>query len=290
MSSIKSSPRQNLAQFLRNELKLDAVRTIDALPAELAKMPRARYNDVRRRGPMPEEVATLLWDGTRLRWEFGREIAPTTQFSTAARRAWWWSKPSPKPLSGEVVQQLVFEELDKAQIGVALENLDRRLTPKAFDGSPLARGLGRWQEGDFKSFDPSEYGRAKRILLFIHGTFSQSRSLLQDGLARAKDGAKLVGEDFLAAAEKAYDLVLTFDHPTLSVGPALNAMDLAHALRPLNPSQIDIICHGRGGLVARWLARCSAPPMCSGAPFSSRPQSRGPASLRRHGCAIFSIS
>lgn len=251
---IKSTPRQNLAQFLRNDLKLDSVRTIDALPAEAARMPPARFNDFRRRETAPEEIATLVWDGTRLRWEFGRDITPPTPFSTPARRAWWWNKPAPKPPSGEVVQQLVFEQLDKAHIGVALESLDRRLTPKAFEGDPSALGLGRWQDGGFKPFIPDAHGKAERILVFIHGTFSESKALLQDGLVKATGGAKLLDD-----AQKAYDLVLTFDHPTLGLSPALNAMDLAHALRPLNPSHIHIICHSRGGLVARWFCEVFCP-------------------------------
>ena len=38
------------------------------------------------------------------------------------------------------------------------------------------------------------------------------------------------GRTFLARAAAHYDRVLAFDHPTLSVSPILNALDLAQAL------------------------------------------------------------
>jgi pimeloyl-ACP methyl ester carboxylesterase len=145
------------------------------------------------------------------------------------------------------VQQLVFEHLEKAQIGAALTDLDRRLTPEAFKGAPAAPGLRRWENGVFKPFDPAVAGKSKRILIFIHGTFSDSESLLTNGLMKSAPGQAL-----LSKAEGAYDVILSFDHPTLSLSPALNAMDFAHVLRPLKPTQIDIVCHSRGGLVARW--------------------------------------
>jgi hypothetical protein len=85
------------------------------------------------------------------------------------------------------------------------------------------------------------------VLLLIHGTFSNSESIVVNGLQ-----SKTAGRELLADAEKRYDLVLAYDHPTLSVSPMLNAFDLAALLRP-SPAALDIVCHSRGGLVARWL-------------------------------------
>jgi hypothetical protein len=45
--------------------------------------------------------------------------------------------------------------------------------------------------------------------------------------------------------------VLTFDHPTLSVSPFLNAVELARAFDGTR-ARVDVVCHSRGGLVARW--------------------------------------
>jgi len=246
---------QDLAQFYRQELNLDQVRTIDALPRDASSMRRASFND-RRAVPAPEEIATLVWDGTRLRWDFGRELAPASPFSTPARRAWWWNKaPAKAAPQGEVVQQLVFEQLEKAQVGAALTALDQRLTPQAFQGTDGARGLRRFRNGAFEPFDPAALAKAKKVLVFIHGTFSNSESLLTDGLMTIDAGKAL-----LAQAEKSYDLVLAFDHPTLSVSPSLNALDLAYGLRSIAATKFDIVCHSRGGLVARWFCEFFCPP------------------------------
>jgi hypothetical protein len=67
------------------------------------------------------------------------------------------------------------------------------------------------------------------------------------------------GIAWLDKAQSNYDLILSFDHPTLSLSPALNAVDLAHVLGPLAPSHLDTICHSRGGLVARWYCEFFAP-------------------------------
>ena len=50
---------------------------------------------------------------------------------------------------------------------------------------------------------------------------------------------------------KKYDRVLFFEHPTLSVSPVINALELGRALAG-SSGQIDVIAHSRGGLVVRW--------------------------------------
>jgi hypothetical protein len=45
--------------------------------------------------------------------------------------------------------------------------------------------------------------------------------------------------------------VLLFEHPTLAVGPWLNALDLARAFGDTR-AEIDVVCHSRGSLVVRW--------------------------------------
>ncbi len=84
-----------------------------------------------------------------------------------------------------------------------------------------------------------------RILLLIHGTFSESESFL-NGFA---DNPR--GLDFIDWARGHYSHIVTFDHPTLSVSPVLNARALALLLGQ-SQAEIDVICHSRGGLVTRW--------------------------------------
>jgi len=92
--------------------------------------------------------------------------------------------------------------------------------------------------------------RCPRILLFIHGTFSCTVG----GFGAL--GITKWGRMFLKNAFLNYDLILGFDHQTLSKDPLENAEDLLIALSKFRsdyPLQIDAICHSRGGLVLRSL-------------------------------------
>lgn len=86
-----------------------------------------------------------------------------------------------------------------------------------------------------------------RVLLIIHGTFSKCDAIVGQ-LNAMPDGT---GRQLLAAARAKYKQVMVFEHPTLAVGPLLNALDLARAFAG-STAQVDIICHSRGGLVTRW--------------------------------------
>jgi hypothetical protein len=60
------------------------------------------------------------------------------------------------------------------------------------------------------------------------------------------------GRKFLADALARYNgQVFAFDHPTLSVSPFLNGLDLARALAGTR-GDLDVIAHSRGGVVVRW--------------------------------------
>ncbi|HET7871412.1 MAG TPA: hypothetical protein VFL42_02800, partial [Terriglobales bacterium] len=146
-------------------------------------------------------------------------------------------------VEGRVIAPIDFEKLEPNKIGTYLEELDAKLTPACNFKNP-AKGLrqlvnGTWSGGEV---NPVKQGR---ILLFIHGTFSNSDMYLKE-LGQIKDG-----QEFLRKAVKSYDQVLGFDHATLSLTPVLNALDLAR-LTADTKAEIDVICHSRGGLVARW--------------------------------------
>lgn len=135
----------------------------------------------------------------------------------------------------EVKYERTFERLDRSQIGTWLERLDTKLTPN--------RGLRALGDGGLESLDAVP-GNG-RILLLVHGTFSESESFLN------AFGQNPRGSDFIDWARGHYSHVLTFDHPTLSVSPVLNARALALLLGQ-SKADIDVICHSRGGLVTRW--------------------------------------
>lgn len=97
---------------------------------------------------------------------------------------------------------------------------------------------------------PLPSGSPARVLLFVHGTFSSTVGSF------GALGVVPQGRDFLARVRASHDVVLGFDHATLSVDPLANAKDLLKRLRRIKwprPPHIDIIAFSRGGLVARSL-------------------------------------
>ena len=99
--------------------------------------------------------------------------------------------------------------------------------------------------------------RRGRVLLLLHGTFSSTRGGF--GSLAATDA----GKQFLQKAVDAYDLVLGFDHPTLSADPMENAEELLAQLRALASQSgvdVDAVTHSRGALVLRSLVEQLLPP------------------------------
>jgi hypothetical protein len=93
-------------------------------------------------------------------------------------------------------------------------------------------------------------GRRPRVLLLVHGTFSST--LGSFGALGSGDW----GKELLQRALSAYDAVLGFDHPTLSVDPQVNAVDMLTRLEGIDwpePPIMDIVAFSRGGLVVRSL-------------------------------------
>ncbi|MCB1877158.1 MAG: alpha/beta hydrolase [Chromatiales bacterium] len=140
---------------------------------------------------------------------------------------------------GEIVDQRKFFRLGRSEIASYLEDLDRKLTPNF--------GKLRRLKDNGRLVNVKKPAVAGRILLFVHGTFSNNDKVLQDLKAAPQNaGAKL-----LADATGHYDEVLTYDHPTLGVTPMLNALDLARLFQE-SRADVDVVTHSRGGLVTRW--------------------------------------
>lgn len=90
----------------------------------------------------------------------------------------------------------------------------------------------------------SQIAPAQRALLFIHGTFSRVSAAFSD---LPQDAS------FLAALRERYgEHLYGFDHATLATGVATNVMQFYERLAP-GDHHFDILCHSRGGLVARAL-------------------------------------
>jgi len=217
-----------------------AARDVGVQPTEVRLRDEARPGPRRRADATGalDPVATVVLtesDGT-LHWS-----EPAGQGAPVGRRAAGAAAP------GRILGQFKFETLPPAAVGAYLEQLDRVLTP--------AQGLRRLR-GDV--LEPVEAPpRRGRVLLLVHGTFSTGDSLVREIRSTA------AGRRLLERADACYDQVLAFDHPTLSVSPLLNALDLARAFAS-STARVDLVAHSRGGLVARWwleaLRSSDAPP------------------------------
>lgn len=138
-------------------------------------------------------------------------------------------------LGDNVVTKMEVAKLGRNQIVSAIGALDKKLTGSF--------GLLEYRDGELVSADrPPADGR---LLLFVHGTFSDSAALF------AQLEETEAGKAFLAKAKDRYDKILAFNHRTLSMSPMLNARELAMLFEGCQ-ANVDIVCHSRGGLVVRW--------------------------------------
>lgn len=97
--------------------------------------------------------------------------------------------------------------------------------------------------------------RPGRILLFIHGTFSSTVG------SYGALGLTPWGKAFLKSAQENYDILIGYDHSTLSEDPFENATDLLQRLsvNTASPIHIDAVCFSRGALVYRALTERALP-------------------------------
>lgn len=206
---------------------------LDEAPREELRVPIQRRR--RRAFDEREMDARSVLDLTRdaegvLRWVYG---SPSREARTG-RRA-YSAQAIDQP---EVVRRFRFHELGPNQVTRQLQELDAKLNP--------ARGLQRWDGTQWQP-DPAPKGKGAALLL-VHGTFSAGR-MFSDELAATPEG-QAVWADW----QQRYKAVYAFEHPTLSVSPWLNALELHTALAGLH-GPIDIVCHSRGGIVVAWLLR-----------------------------------
>jgi pimeloyl-ACP methyl ester carboxylesterase len=113
----------------------------------------------------------------------------------------------------------------------------RRFTPDDYVGAG-AQELG--------PADVAHMAGGKPCLLFVHGTFSTSHAAFGD-----------LPLQVMTDLFKRYEgRVFAFDHPTLASAPIDNVKWLMSLMSQMPATGItaDIVCHSRGGLVARLLA------------------------------------
>jgi hypothetical protein len=255
---------QASAERLQRQLA-EAIDGLDVHPAEavlpgeptISQLRRSRYQG----GDDTIGMLTLTEVDGLLVWEHGTGI--TSALALPGRRRAGAVPAAP----GTIVKQLKFKKLEPNQVGEFLATVDAKCADRGQDGKPVY-GLRRWLPEEAPAGTrPLSHGRLVPVerpdpegslLLLVHGTFSNSKHILEEVLATN------AGRSFLdKAAAKYGGGILVFDHPTLSVSPLLNALDLARLLAGCR-GPIDVVSHSRGGLLTRWLlevfASAPAPP------------------------------
>ncbi|MCK6447215.1 MAG: hypothetical protein L6Q99_12570 [Planctomycetes bacterium] len=233
---------EELAAYFGGEAQELGVRTAAEFvpPMSTAERRRRRRRDDDDR---TSALALVRGDDGVLRWDVGgaRRTVARRRRRAGGKRAglWSWLTGEEKP-----VAELHFELLPPNEIVAAIGKLDRKFATKDLAGEP-AFGLRRWRDGKLVPVaSPSATAKTKRILLFVHGTFSNCDHMFREEFLSSQQG-----RDFVAS--NAFDEVLTFDHPTLAVSPLLNAFELAQRFRGVE-AEVCVVAHSRGGLVTRW--------------------------------------
>ncbi|QDV46976.1 hypothetical protein Enr13x_68850 [Stieleria neptunia] len=183
-------------------------------------------------GPLPPRVRLQLVDDDGiLDWEDVTALPPDLGRFRGA--------PTIKSREAFETLELEFERLPPSKITQFLSSRDEKLTPY--------RGLRRL-DSETKTLQPASFPATGDVLIFVHGTFSNSDNMIAGLLDKENEH----GGEFLDQALRRYSgNVFTFDHPTLSVGPILNAWDLQRVIGE-SDAKIHLVSHSRGGLVSRW--------------------------------------
>jgi hypothetical protein len=161
---------------------------------------------------------------------------PATRIAAGQRRARFRSASiSSIPAGAKWVDSWTPPPLEPNQVSAKLAEWDRGWNPDP--------KLKMWRDGELVAVPAGEIAKAKKIFLIVHGTFSNAAAIV----------SPLQQQGFLDRCMQngRYDLVLAFDHPSISVSPVMNAVELFRALDGTT-AEIDTIAHSRGGLVTRW--------------------------------------
>ncbi len=103
----------------------------------------------------------------------------------------------------------------------------------------------RNDDPDFPHLDDAGWRQLSqgRALLFVHGTFSTCGTFAPLDAASVAELSRRYGGRMFA-----------FNHPTMTADPRENALAFLSSIPPALKLEIDIVCHSRGGLVAREIA------------------------------------
>lgn len=141
------------------------------------------------------------------------------------------------------ISQYGFKAFEQIGAQLAAKLIVWLIEQKAFAKHPS--GLYRWvkkQKEEDHPIEPESIAVDKPLLLFIHGTGSSTQGSF--GALHSSEAIPEWENLTQTFAERIY----AFEHPTLSVSPIDNALELAKALP--EGADLSIVSHSRGGLVA----------------------------------------
>ena len=150
------------------------------------------------------------------------------------------------PLGKQVLSLVVYPALGGI-LGTIGEDLAQRWETAARPYRARGFTSDNYTKADAPALDVDGWKRlaSGRALLLLHDTFDRSHG-----------GFGTMSSEFVAELERLYDgRIFAFDHFTLSHDPRRNAKMLIDALKlPAETAlDVDVLAHGRGGLVARAL-------------------------------------
>ena len=220
-------------------------------------------------GPDHGQLLLSIDDAGGLRWHLPDRIAlplpggPSRSTGGIARfRIPAVVASGPAGSAASASQRSVFGLLGRKLLKVLVYPVTDEITGAAIDfiashweARKRPYRLRRFSPDDYRSIEATIPSAAELsamaaqgpTLLFVHGTFSTAHGGF-GGLPAAT---------MQALAQRYGSRVIAFDHPTLSEDPQANVRWLLAQL-PASGMALDIVCHSRGGLVARTLAEAPA--------------------------------
>ena len=205
----------------------------------------------RRRGRIADDVESgyrdlslVERDGVLL-WVFSSDLGnegARRRFRRRGRRALRRAEPG-----ATVLREVSVPALEPNEYLAALAHTDQHLNQACDEGLRVVQLVERNGSPPFVATRTGlKQGYAGKTLLLVHGTFSSSANTLSEYAATPH------GQAFLRDALKRYKgQVLVFDHPTLSVSPFINGIDLARSMAG-TAGTLDVVAHSRGGVAVRW--------------------------------------
>lgn len=246
-------------------VELDATEVPVAGPAPTLRSPGgddALMLEVPDTGPAWEHVVLEIDEGGAMRWHLpltddNRVALPATRGAGAVKRFRIPRSVAPTPTAEQAQTRGLVGLVGKKLLKVLVYPVTDVLVGGAVD-----LFAGRWEAKNrpygLRLMTPDNYATpgaspltsddwqrlaSGRALLMVHGTFSTAHGAFS-GLAR---------QDMEELNAQYGGRVFAFDHHTLSHDPRANAKELAARIPTDATLDVDIVCHSRGGLLAREL-------------------------------------